>query len=529
MRDQAVWSIYLGRWLGVQVRVHMFFLLFAVFTLYLSSLEPHVSAEGLGAAALIVLFASVVWHEFGHGVVIRLLGGRPEQVVLGPVGGLVAPRMPQGPVAELLVLVAGPVANALACLLCGVVLTAFYGIDLESWSIASASGVPILESPQALLALTVWVNWFLLLVNLIPAFPFDGGRALRSLLVVCVPSLRTDQAIRTVAVAAKAFAGGLVFVAWLQRHQPPVAGVPVWLGLLLLAIFIFFSARREEVQSIEANWLSDSGTDRHDLPARHEPESVIVGVRRRIEAWKQRRREIETRARNSNHRVGRAAGRRDPRSAPCRRDERIEWRRSGDLEACQRPLPSTSIGRRCLTSKCDMARHAADREDLMRDATALVFRAEWTTPQWPDVIGGLRDSGAASWYFHQDWVWHFDSSSRIRRAFCDGVLYKAEHGALVRLKRECNTKSESVGLLSRSLGVETQAMLLDRLMHDLTTLRHDIASGRAKSLRAVPDRAAVTHLQRWLESETLLPLQIARRPGLQANRPRRPVKGQPRS
>ena len=68
MRDQAIWSVSLGRWNGVQLRLHMFFLLFAAFTLYLSWREEPAAADmvWIAAGSLGILLVSVVLHELGH-------------------------------------------------------------------------------------------------------------------------------------------------------------------------------------------------------------------------------------------------------------------------------------------------------------------------------------------------------------------------------------------------------------------------------------------------------------------------------
>src|SRR5437588_282047 len=87
---------------------------------------------------------------------------------------------------------------------------------------------------------------------------------------------------------------------------------------------------------------------------------------------------------------------------------------------------------------CDlMARETTDREDLLREATALVERAELAVADWPEpVVIGFRRDGAASIYFGGDPVYQFNARGELRRAFVADRLFKAEHGILAALDRQ---------------------------------------------------------------------------------------------
>ena len=84
-----------------------------------------------------------------------------------------------------------------------------------------------------------------------------------------------------------------------------------------------------------------------------------------------------------------------------------------------------------------MARKESDREDLLREATALVERIELAPAhaEGDHVVAGFRADGAISFYFGADPVYQFNSHGQLRRAFCDGHLLKAERGRLVSLRR----------------------------------------------------------------------------------------------
>src|SRR3954447_14030342 len=84
-----------------------------------------------------------------------------------------------------------------------------------------------------------------------------------------------------------------------------------------------------------------------------------------------------------------------------------------------------------------MARHESDREDLLREATALVERVELKVAGFEEpIVVGFRRNGSASFYFGAESVYQFNTARELRRAYIDGVLYKAEQGRLVSLTRE---------------------------------------------------------------------------------------------
>ncbi len=84
-----------------------------------------------------------------------------------------------------------------------------------------------------------------------------------------------------------------------------------------------------------------------------------------------------------------------------------------------------------------MARHESDREDLMREATALVHRAELVCPGETElVIAGFHRDGRLSLYFGPDPVFQFDSQHRLRRAYARGFLYRTQGETLARLARQ---------------------------------------------------------------------------------------------
>ncbi|MGD9636278.1 MAG: hypothetical protein AB7G28_22140 [Pirellulales bacterium] len=139
-----------------------------------------------------------------------------------------------------------------------------------------------------------------------------------------------------------------------------------------------------------------------------------------------------------------------------------------------------------------MARQGSDREDLLRDATALVERIELAPLVGSDaehIIAGFRANGAMSIYFGADPAYHFNSAGELRRAYLGGLLYKAEHGQLVSLERV--GAANQVQLLSRPLGEAAQLTTLATMHGRLGNLAEQIASGGLNVVGQVPQDADV--------------------------------------
>lgn len=250
MRDQTSWSLSLGVWGKVHLRLHIFFLLFGVMTLYLSCFDgARPAARGvdwLAGVSLLILLASVIIHEFGHAFAARRLGGRISETMLVPWGGIAAIHPPRAARGEMLVHLAGPATNAAVCLLLAPLAWLVGEVNplalmhpLEPTSVAEGTVL------AAIIKLSFWINWLLVVINLVPAFPFDGARALRAGL-----SARTGrhQAAIAVAVISQLSAIALFLAAWLVRDWNAAGVVPTWFAFVLLGTFLLFSARHEYPQ-----------------------------------------------------------------------------------------------------------------------------------------------------------------------------------------------------------------------------------------------------------------------------------------
>ena len=130
----------------------------------------------------LALFACVLMHEFGHALVARRYGVETKDIILSPLGGIARlNRLPEKPFHEFLVAAAGPLVNLVIAL----VLSSYFLIYDFSELFTNVKGLNQLFSSWIyLIPMLIILNVFLLLFNLLPAFPMDGGRIFRSLLAI---------------------------------------------------------------------------------------------------------------------------------------------------------------------------------------------------------------------------------------------------------------------------------------------------------------------------------------------------------
>lgn len=175
-------SVPLGTWFGISVRVHASMILLVGLTLIFPTwLGGPVNAVIFGS----VLFAIILLHEFGHCFASRWVGGDPREIVLSPLGGLAFADAPRRPWATFITVVGGPAVNVLICALTGAALV-LMGYPLLPWNLLNlhTSLIPANELAFTALWFVFTISWALLLFNLLPIFPLDGGQMLQSLLWV---------------------------------------------------------------------------------------------------------------------------------------------------------------------------------------------------------------------------------------------------------------------------------------------------------------------------------------------------------
>lgn len=226
------WSLKIAEFAGIGVFLHWTFLvLLAVL------LVGHVQAgqelpaivEGIGF--ILALFGCVVLHEFGHALTARRYGVTTRDITLLPIGGVARlERIPEEPWHEFWIAIAGPAVNVvLAALLLGAVVVMGSMRELLQVDLYG----------DQFLAKLLWVNVMLVAFNLLPAFPMDGGRVLRSLLATRMPRVRATHIAAGVGQVM-----AILFV---------IAGllIPNWM-LLFIALFVYLGAQGE-AQAAEMN------------------------------------------------------------------------------------------------------------------------------------------------------------------------------------------------------------------------------------------------------------------------------------
>jgi Zn-dependent protease/CBS domain-containing protein len=217
------WSFKLFSVGGTAVRIHLTFFLLLAWIAAIHYNRGGASAAVDGIVFILLLFACVVAHEFGHVFAARRYGIGTTDVTLLPIGGLASlERMPEKPSQEIFVALAGPAVNLVIALVLVVVLGARF--DLSQMT-------QLQEATSTLMGRVAAANVTLCVFNLIPAFPMDGGRVLRALLAIRLGYTRATRVAATIGQ-------GLAFLFALLG----LLGSPL---LILVAVFIFLAASGE--------------------------------------------------------------------------------------------------------------------------------------------------------------------------------------------------------------------------------------------------------------------------------------------
>lgn len=217
-------SFRLARLAGIDIFVHPTFALLLVWVAVSSGVQGRtVAAAAEGVALMLALFACIVAHELGHALMGRRFGIVTRDITLLPIGGMARlERMPERPAHEILVALAGPAVTLV------IAVTLFVWLRLSGdWRPLDAISV----SRGAFVEQIMVANVALLLFNLLPAFPMDGGRVLRALLAT-----RADYVSATVRAAS--MGQGIAFLLAL-------VGLFSNLFLVVVAFFIWIAAAEE--------------------------------------------------------------------------------------------------------------------------------------------------------------------------------------------------------------------------------------------------------------------------------------------
>jgi Zn-dependent protease/CBS domain-containing protein len=217
------WSLNIGTIAGTAVRVHITFLLFLGWIFFANYVAEGPEAAVVSLLFMLLLFACVLAHEFGHIFTARAFGIATPDVTLLPIGGVARlERIPEEPREEFLIAIAGPLVNVAIAF--GLVLLVGARLKAGDLAVVESTNVSLVDRLAA-------VNLFLAVFNMIPAFPMDGGRVLRALLATRLGFVRATE------IAAFIGQGVAFALGFIGLFYNPM--------LIFIAIFVYLAAAAE--------------------------------------------------------------------------------------------------------------------------------------------------------------------------------------------------------------------------------------------------------------------------------------------
>ena len=217
------WSFQIARIAGIDIRIHATFLLLLAWFGMVYYFDGGIGGMMVGLSFIVLLFVCVVLHEFGHALAARGYGIRTPDITLLPIGGVARlERMPEKPWQEFVVALAGPAVNV-------VIAFALYVVIGRGFHLGDIVAVDLGEGD--LLAKLLAINVILVVFNLLPAFPMDGGRILRALLATRMKHAKATRIAASIGQIVAVLFGVL-----------GLFGNPM---LLFIAVFVFFGAQQE--------------------------------------------------------------------------------------------------------------------------------------------------------------------------------------------------------------------------------------------------------------------------------------------
>jgi len=257
------WSISVGRLFGVDVRLHLTFVILPMFVFWTEYAAHQGSASGPRDLALVgIILACVGAHECGHMLAARRFGLIPKAVILLPLTGVALydeSRIDrQSPALmwqrELRLALVGPLTNlALAGLSAALITAALGRVDLWSWPFLSSRNLP-----RSL----VWANLYIAAINLMPAYPLDGGRILRAFVArtIDLPSATRRAVSISTAIAMVLIFAGLFSDGWLTMVGVIIFSAAQLEERALVFQSVLDNVRLEEVMLTDFATLSPADT-----------------------------------------------------------------------------------------------------------------------------------------------------------------------------------------------------------------------------------------------------------------------------
>jgi Zn-dependent protease/predicted transcriptional regulator len=224
-------ALHLGRYFGIPVSIHWTFIFILIFFGWRgisSGLSTAATLAFLGF--ILLLFLCVLLHEFGHALMAKKFGIKTHSIVLLPIGGVASlEKMPDNPKEELLVAIAGPMVNIVIAIL----LYPFQDYTLL-FPTNGAETVLFKAEIHYVISYLFVVNITLVIFNLLPAFPMDGGRIFRAILSFF---MQAHKATKIAATIGQVLAVGFILVGLFSPGFNPF--------IIIIGLFIFLGAKSE--------------------------------------------------------------------------------------------------------------------------------------------------------------------------------------------------------------------------------------------------------------------------------------------
>ena len=241
-------ALQIAKVAGIPVRVHWTFGLLLLWVVYISisgGLDLRYTLLSVGIVA--VVFLCVVLHEYGHALTARRFGVNTRDIILSPIGGIARLEyIPEKPIQEIIIAIAGPAVNLV---IAAVLLVTAWIIIPDQVNLTSASFWRWTD-PQSIIIIIAKINLILLVFNLTPAFPMDGGRVLRAALAIPLDRLRATRYAGFLGQAVGLFLFSAGMFELLFGRSVYIGGIEVSdIVLAFIGVFVFLAARRE-IQSV---------------------------------------------------------------------------------------------------------------------------------------------------------------------------------------------------------------------------------------------------------------------------------------
>jgi Zn-dependent protease len=218
------WSLKIAKLAGIDIFIHFTFFILVTWVAFIQwKLNGAIGAAFSGVVFILAVFACVVLHELGHALAARKYGIRTQDIILLPIGGVARlEKMPDRPIQELWVALAGPAVNVVIFALLAVYLWISNTLTPDN---------QLMMTTAAFVERIMGVNIFLILFNMIPAFPMDGGRVLRALLATRLAYIRATR------ISANLGQGIALLFGVIGLFYNPI--------LLFIAFFVWMGAAQE--------------------------------------------------------------------------------------------------------------------------------------------------------------------------------------------------------------------------------------------------------------------------------------------